>query len=242
MLPLGRLPESQAIELCQQLFSPQERFAQGFYRYWREVVHQPETLAWQSTLHELDGYIQRLTSNLADPHMYTVGYEQQAGYLPVGIFGFRPLLEHKNGEQLLQVIQATGLSQVYQGNLAMAHTFSALNGHRNLVLMKYAFFCMASNAVEQGVQHIFFFMSDHRLGPIYKRLGLAFPENLAFPDSRRLVGCYTLTPEHLRDVYDTAQQFGAPIPRSPLSTQWHWGRGDAAGELASRTDLDASLS
>jgi len=224
MLPLSSLPEDQAIDLCGQLFSPQERFAQGFYRYWREVLNQPEELAWQSTLNDLEANIELLTSNLADPHMYTVGCEEQGVYVPAGIFGFRALHEHKNGEQLLHVIQENGLRQTYPGNLAIAHSFSALNGQRNLVLMKYAFLCIVLNAIEQGFQHIFFFMSDHRLGPIYKRAAarwgerrrvfLTFPEHLAFPDSKRLVGCYSLTPEHLSDICDVAQEFGVPMPLS----------------------------
>ena len=47
---------------------------------------------------------------------------------------------------------------------------------------QYTFLQIALNALRGGYKHIFFFMSDFRLGTIYKRFGLEFPD-LSFHDS-----------------------------------------------------------
>ena len=94
-------------------------------------------------------------------------------------------------------------SERYKGGLAVAHTLSMLDGHRNRVLLRYAFYLIAKEALDTHKQHIFFFASDHRLERVYKRFGLDFPPNLKLPDSQHLVGSYTLSPEHITDVYET---------------------------------------
>lgn len=211
-IPLGRLNPDEAISLCRALFSPEERFAKGFYHYWREVLHLPEAQAWQATLDELNEYFETITANLCDPHFYAIGFNQQGKFTPVGIFAFRSLEDHPVGPKLRYSIEKNGLAQKYQGNLAIAHTFSSLSDYRNRAMMKYAFLRMAFKALEHNFQHIFFFMSDHRLGPIYSRFGLEFPPNLTLPDSKHLVGSYSITPRHLEDIRKVAEQFGETMP------------------------------
>lgn len=214
-MPLSQLPTEDAIAFCKQLYAPEERFAQGFYRYHRDIIGLPEKEAWDATIEELNEYVDRLINNLDDPRNRTVGFDQHGYYTPVGLYGFRALSEHFTGQKLIQTLNDTGLIQHYPGNLAIAHSFSALSGYRNRAFMKYVFLLIALEALENDFQHIFFFMSDYRLGPIYKRYGLEFPPNLTFPDSKHLVGCYRLTPEHLEDIRSTLEQFGHCISTQP---------------------------
>jgi hypothetical protein len=211
-VPLSQLDPSAAVSLCEALFSPEERFAKGFYHYWREVLNMSEAEAQQETLNELKTYSDRLKDDLSDPHYQTIGFNQQGKYTPVGLYGFRALKDHSVGAKLYQSIEENGLLEKYQGKLAIAHTFSALSDYRNRAMMKYAFLRIAFDALEDDFNHIFFFMSDHRLGPIYSRFGLEFPPNLTFPDSKHLVGCYSITREHLDDIRAVAEQFGESVP------------------------------
>ncbi len=207
-VPLCELPQDEALALCRKLYSPNERFAQGFYRYRLDTLHMPEAQAWQETLDELEKNIQRLTENLHDPKVETIGFNQQGQYVPVGLYAFRPLQEHPTGKKLIQNLEEKNLMHFYPGSLAIAHSFSALNGYRSRFLMKYAFALIALKALQGNVSTIFFFMSDHRLGPIYKRFGLEFPEHLEIPGSKHLVGCYTFTDEKIAQVYSVAEHFG----------------------------------
>lgn len=214
-VPLSKLCKTTAAKFCKQLYSPEERFAQGFYRYHHQILNIPEEEAWQHTLNELQSYVSSLIQDLDDPHYHTIGFYQHGEYAPIGLYGFRSLEEHPIGHKLLQNMTETGLINEYPGKLGIAHSYSALNGYRNRVLMKFAFLMIALQALAQQYQYIFFFMSDHRLGPIYKRFGLEFPAELTFPDSKHLVGCYSITPEHLLDIQEVARQFGYEVPILP---------------------------
>lgn len=210
--PLSQLPREQAVAFCKQLYSPDERFAQGFFRYHKEILNRTDEEAWQATQEELKKSIQRLIDNLDDPRVRTIGFRQHEEYSPIGLYAVRPLEDHYNGKKLIQSMAETGLLEHYPGKLAIAHSFSALNGYRNRALMKYAFLLIALQALREEFQHIFFFMSDYRLGPIYKRFGLEFPPDLTFPDSKHLVGCYSITPEHLTQIQATVEQLGHLVP------------------------------
>lgn len=215
-MPLCKLPQEKAIAFCRKLYSPEERFALSFYRYHKDIINLPEKEAWQATLDELNEYVDRLIENLNDPRYHTIGYELPEGYLPVGLYGFRALNDHEAGRKLFDSMTVNGVIDRYHGNLAIAHSFSALNGYRNRALMKYAFLMIALEALEQGFQHIFFFMSDYRLGSVYKRVGMDFPPDLTFSDSKHLVGCYSITSEHLKDIKETADQYDHRLPASLL--------------------------
>lgn len=211
--PLSKLDKSLATDLCKLLFSPDERFAQGFYRYWSEILKKPHEQALQDTLQELETYLANTLNNLDDPHMHTVGFNDHGKYVPVGIYGFRDLSKHAIGPKIKSVIDNLKGDHPFSGRLAIAHTYSALNGYRNLALLKYSFVLIALEAIREDFQHIFFFMSDHRLGTVYKRFGLEFPSYLAFPDSKHLIGYYTPS-THMEAVLEAAQQFGLPIPEN----------------------------
>ncbi len=215
-MPLCEMSREQAIDFCKALYSPEERFSLGFYRYWRDIINLPEEEAWQYTLDELDEYLERLLSNLDDPNYHSIGFNRHGEYVPVGMYGFRALQDHSAGQKLYQSMQERGILENYPGKLAIAHSYSALNGYRNRVLLKYAFLLIALEAIQHNYKHIFFFMSDYRLESVYKRFGLEFPKELTFSDSQHLVGCYNITTEHLREIYETAQVFDHCVPFMPL--------------------------
>lgn len=204
---LHELPRDNAVKFCKQLFHPEERFSLSFYRYWREVLNMPEEEAWQATLDELKMYLDNLLANMDDPYFHTIGFNQHNEYIPIGLYGFRALEKHAIGPKLMQTLAKPELAGRYEGNLAIAHSFSALNGYRNRLLMKYAFLMIALEALQNDYQHIFFFMSDYKLGPIYQRFGMEFPEDLKLPDSQHLVGSYSITPDNIAIIQQVADQF-----------------------------------
>ncbi len=139
--------------------------------------------------------------------MHTVGVEAGGSFRPVGIYGFRPLEAHPQGGKLLATIRDSGLQSRYSGRLALSHSLSIFNGQRSLSMLKYGFLLIALEAVEGDFAHIFFFMSDRRLGRIYERFGLEFPEGLSFSDSKRLAGSYSLIEPQLSDVRGAVADF-----------------------------------
>ena len=204
-VPLCKLPEAQAIDLIDKLFSMEERFAKGFYPYWAEIMKQPPEQAWESTREELELYANKIKNNLSDPRYHSIGFMHEEAYMPVGIYGFRGIEEHDIGPKLMKVIEDNPEFKArYTGNLAIAHTLGMLDGHRNRALLRYAFYLMAKEAQNNNKQHIFFFASDYRLEKVYRRFGLDFPAGLKLPDSQHLVGSFTVS-LHTQDIEATAQ-------------------------------------
>ena len=202
-VPLCKLPREEALILIKRLFSIEERFARSFYRYWHEVMKQPEEQAWESTRQEVQDYIDQLSNNLEDPYYHTIGCVEEGVYVPVGLYGFRDLEKHPIGPKLQQSLDSNPeLTEKYQGNLAIAHAMSMLDGHRHIQMLRYAFLLIGLEALERDIKHIFFFMSDYRLERVYTRFGLDFPSNLKLPDTKHLVGCYTLNEKHIVDIHN----------------------------------------
>ncbi|MDH4379271.1 MAG: hypothetical protein QE263_05145 [Vampirovibrionales bacterium] len=192
--PLAELSKSDAVHLIDALYSPDERFAEGFYKYRVDVLKHPEELAWHNTLEELEHYKAQLKANLADDGMITLGEITADGrYHPVGMVGFRPLAEHPRGQELLTVIDTLKPAQRYAGNKGMVHSFSLLKDFRSLEMLKYVFLSIGLRALQAHLAHVFFFFSDYRLKTVYQRYGLDFPEDLKFPSSQHVIGCYSLT-------------------------------------------------
>ncbi|MGE0201105.1 MAG: hypothetical protein AB7P76_09065 [Candidatus Melainabacteria bacterium] len=202
--PLAGLPAPQACDLIDKLFSPDERFAKAFFKYWSDVLKHPENLAWKNTIEELETYATALKNNLADPYVYSVGYltdeQEPESYVPVGIYAFRPLEDHQRGPEIIHVLDQMPSSEQYEGRRSMMHTFSLLKDYRNLHMLKYIFVTVGFEALRQGYQHIFFFMSDYRLKSVYKRYGLEFPENLKFEDTHHTIGVYSLTDANIAKI------------------------------------------
>lgn len=209
-VPLMQLPQGQAFALIDKLCEPQERFYKAFYRYWADVLHQPEPEAHESTRKEVQEYVDLLkTAHPTDPYFHSVGFLGDEGYTPVGLYGFRPLEAHSHGPKFFEIFERHAeLKQKYQGNLAMAHAFSVLDGHRNRLMLRYAFVLIAQEALKKDINHIFFFMSDYKLERVYKRYGLEFPENLRFSDTKHSVGSYTINAESKVAIIETAKNFG----------------------------------
>ena len=198
---LNQVPEETGFELIHRLYSPDERFAEGFYRYKVDILKHPEKLAWDNTLEELSRYIDELKMNYhQDDCVHTVGMMQGEEYLPVGIFCMRPLHEHTRGNEILSAMAELGALERYPGSKAMVHTFSLLKDYRNLTMLKYIFVSIALDAIQQKVDHIFFFMSDYRLKNIYRRYGLEFPLDLKFRDSQHVVGCFPINEVNIERI------------------------------------------
>jgi hypothetical protein len=192
--PLSELPKVDAVQLIDALYSPDERFAEGFYKFRVDVLKHPEDLAWHNTLEELEHYKAQLKTNVADDGMMTLGEITPEGrYHPVGMVGFRPLAEHPRGQELLTVIDTLKPEQRYAGNKGMVHSFSLLKDFRSLEMLKYVFLSIGLRALQAHMAHVFFFFSDYRLKTVYQRYGLDFPEDLRFPSSQHVIGCYSLT-------------------------------------------------
>lgn len=218
VVPLCELPKAQAREFATALFHPEERFAQGFYRYWKDILLMSEDEAQEATRNETEQYLTALLNNLDDPYMRTVGERVDGVYVPVGIYGFRPLEKHVLGPDLIESMDESGLAKDYPGTLYMAHMFSALTGHRNRLMMKMVFWLIALDALENNVDHLFFFISDYRLGPIYNRLGLDFPEKLKFKSTEHLVGSFSISGDNLQAIYETTEAFKSWMhPTFPLA-------------------------
>lgn len=195
--PLSKLTKPQAYGLIDKLYSPEERFAQGFYKYKVDVLKHPEELAWANTLEELDHYKTELKSNLSDPCVFTVGTKSMNEndtpvYTPVGIYCMRPLAEHPRGPELQEALNKLTIHPPFDGQKSIVHSFSLLKEFRNLAMLKYIFIAIGIKALKQQVDHLFFFMSDYRLKSIYTRYGLIFPDNLKFKSSEHVIGCYSL--------------------------------------------------
>ncbi len=210
-LPLSQIPPGQAIQLIKDLYSPEERFAKGFLKYRINVLKNPEELAWNNTLEELEHYIEYFSNRLDADGIYTIGYRDEFNnFVPVGMYCFKPLSDHPRGDELLKALSDENLDEHYSGQKAILHSFSLLNDFRNLESLKYVFILIALEALEKDFEHIFFFMSDYRLKSIYKRYGLEFPE-IAFEKSRHVIGCYTLNETNVEKIASVLYAENSPF-------------------------------
>lgn len=213
---LSRLPACDAEELIMRLYGPDERFVQGFYRYRVDVLGHAEDVALASALQEGAAYAADMIENLGDPYMRAIGFEEDGCFRPVGIYGFRPLEAHQAGQKVIKTLHENELGNRYPGPLALTHSLSVINGERNLGILRYGFLLVALEAVELGYEHIFFFMSDHRLKRIYKRFGLEFPDELHFSDSKRLIGSYTIGPTQRRQICEAIDNYSLAFDHPSL--------------------------
>lgn len=206
------LPTDQAFKLIDSLYSPEERFAQGFYKYKVDILKHPEQLAWQNTLEELEHYTSTLKANhTSDDCVFTVGYRggNTDTYTPVGIYCMRALDAHERGDELQQALEDLQLRSTYAGPKGIVHSFSLLKDFRNLQMLKYIFVAIGIKGLQAGYHHLFFFMSDYRLKSIYKRYGLTFPADLKFRNSQHTIGCYSLTQQNLAVMVSALEQLMA---------------------------------
>ncbi|MEO8701891.1 MAG: hypothetical protein ABI867_17735 [Kofleriaceae bacterium] len=183
--PLASLPAPDAERFIRALFAPDQRFARAFHHYWKHVVRQNDATARLSTLCELAQVSSKLLENLADPNLFTVGHAE-----PIGIFGYRPLADHAYGERIASAVARAGAATT---NVGIAHCVGILDAHAGMRVLKTMFLSIARKAQAQGHGQLYFFTSDHRLEGLYLRFGMEFPDWLALPDSKHLVGMYDLT-------------------------------------------------
>lgn len=212
--PLAELDTESAHRIIDELYSPEERFAQGFFKYRVDVLKNPEQLAWQNTLEELEHYKKSLKANITDPCVYTVGTEVntpkgERTYTPVGIYCMRNLAEHERGAELEDALNTLGLADDFAGHKMIVHSFSLLKDFRNLSMLKFIFIAIGLKAIKQQAEHIFFFMSDYRLKSIYTRYGLVFPADLKFRNSEHVIGCYSLTEANMLTLLQEIDRIAA---------------------------------
>jgi hypothetical protein len=206
-MPLSRLPRATAHRLIDQLFAPEQRFARCFHRYWRDTMGMSEAAAARATRDELATSAGVLRADLADPFVHTIGVTHDLGYEPVGIYAVRPLTAHPIGRRLDATMPArapgTGARR------GIVHAVAIRDDHAGLTALRTAFVGVARKAVEQDLDVLYFYSSDHRLAGVYKHFGMEFPEGLALPGSRHLVGRFdTRRPDNRERVAFTAEQLG----------------------------------
>lgn len=191
--PLAGLSAPDAERFIRALFAPNQRFARAFHHYWKHVLQQNEPTARLNTLCELSQVADKLLANLGDPDMFTVGHGEGAAYQPIGIFGYRPLRAHAFGDRIASVVARGPLATQCKGELGIAHCVGILDAHAGMRVLKTMFLSIARKAQAEQHGQLFFFTSDHRLEGLYRRFGMEFPDSLAVPDSKHLVGMYDLT-------------------------------------------------
>ncbi len=200
---LKRLPELSAERsdtLIDALYAPEERFAQGFFKFRKDVLKQSEEEARQATQDECRHYIHHFKESRDDPNIFVLCTRHNGEEQPVGMFCLRPLDSHPRGADVLDALQRLDLTERYAGDKGIVHSFSLLKGYRDLQMLKFVFVSIAVESLKRDHAHLFFFMSDHRLKSIYQRYGLEFPLDLMFRDSRHSVGCYSLSPDNLEKI------------------------------------------
>ncbi|HUQ01352.1 MAG TPA: hypothetical protein VM261_02600 [Kofleriaceae bacterium] len=224
-MPLSRLPRATAHRLIDQLFAPDQRFARCFHRYWRETMGMNDAAATRATQDELATSAGVLRADLADPFVHTLGVAPTSelrslepgphkfvgthdlGYEPVGMYAVRPLAAHAVGKKLDATMPAgTPGAGARRG---LVHAVAIRDDHAGLTVLRTAFVGIARKAVEQDLDVLYFYSSDHRLAGVYKHFGMDFPEGLALPGSRHLVGRYQVHRADNRErVAFTAEQLG----------------------------------
>lgn len=206
-MPLSRLPRATALRLIDQLFAPDQRFARCFHRYWRDTMGMSDAAATRATMDELATSAAVLRGDLPDPFVHTLGVTHDLGYEPVGIYAVRPLAAHPVGRGLDATMPAgTPGAGARRG---IVHAVAIRDDHAGLTALRTAFVGIARKAVEQDLDVLYFYSSDHRLAGVYKHFGMEFPEGLALPGSRHLVGRYQVHRTDNRErVAFTAEQLG----------------------------------
>lgn len=190
--PLASLPTADAERFIRSLFAPDQRFARAFHHYWKVVLGQNDATAKLNTHIELAQTADKLVANLADPNMFTVGYEDGGTYTPIGIFGYRALGAHPFGVKIADVVASGPLAARLGSEFGIAHCVGILDAHAGLEILKTMFLSIARKAQAAGHEQLFFFTSDHRLEGLYRRFGMEFPQELALRDSKHLVGMFDL--------------------------------------------------
>ena len=206
-MPLSRLPRATAHRLIDQLFARDQRFARCFHRYWRDTMGMTDAAAARATSDELVTSAAVLRADLADPYVHTIGITHDLGYEPVGMYAVRPLAAHPVGRRLDATMPAgTAGAGARRG---IVHAVAIRDDHAGLTALRTAFVGIARRAVEQDLDVLYFYSSDHRLAGVYKHFGMDFPEALVLPGSRHLVGRYQLRRADNRErVAFTAEQLG----------------------------------
>lgn len=189
--PLASLPTADAEHFVRSLFAPDQRFARAFHQYWKVVLGQNAATATLNTRVELAQAAAKLVAHLADPNIFTVGY-QGATYEPIGIFGYRDLEAHPFGQKIADVITEGPIAARCGRRLGIAHCVGILDAHAGLEILKTMFLSIARKAQAADHAQLFFFTSDHRLEGLYRRFGMEFPPELALHDSKHLVGMFDL--------------------------------------------------
>ncbi|MBZ0233591.1 MAG: hypothetical protein K8M05_14795 [Deltaproteobacteria bacterium] len=206
-MPLSRLPRATALRLIDQLFAPDQRFARCFHRYWRDTMGMSDAAAARATRDELATSAAALRADLVDPFAHTIGVAHDIGYEPVGLYAVRALAAHPVGRRLDAAIPAgTPGAGARRG---IVHAVAIRDDHAGLTALRTAFVGIARKAAEQDVDVLYFYSSDHRLAGVYRHFGMDFPEGLALPGSRHLVGRYDVRRADNRErVAFTAEQLG----------------------------------
>lgn len=224
-MPLCRLPRATANRLIDQLFAPDQRFARCFFRYWRDTMGMSDAAAMRAMQDELATSAAVLRADLTDPFFHTIGVRgsrelrslepapnkclgtHDLGYEPVGIYAVRALASHPVGARLDATMPpGTPAAGARRG---FVHAVAIRDDHAGLTALRSAFVGIARKAVEQDLDVLYFYSSDHRLAGVYKHFGMDFPEGLALPGSRHLVGRYQVhRADNRARVAFTAEQLG----------------------------------
>ena len=210
--PLRTLPEGDRCALVERLYGPDQRFARAFYRYWREVIGQSEQEAQTSTAAELAQYADAILKNPNDPYVHCVSLDRDGQHDPIGIFAFRPLEEHSQGQILESHLRFTGQRARYDGRLAIAHAVALLDEHATRMAFNHILLSIAQKSLSGAFSFVFFYTSDDRLIALYRRYGMEFPSDLRFPHSAHIVGVYEpARPENLTRMRTVAQRCGVEL-------------------------------
>ncbi len=210
--PLRTLTGTDRCALVERLYGPDQRFARAFHRYWREVIGQSEQEAETSTAAELAQYADAILKNPNDPCVHCVSLDRDGQYDPIGIFAFRPLEEHPQGQILERHLRLTGQRARYDGRLAIAHAVALLDEHATRMAFNRILLSIAHKSLSGTFSFVFFYTSDDRLIPLYRRYGMEFPPDLRFPHSAHIVGVYEpARPENLTRMRTVAQRCGVEL-------------------------------
>jgi hypothetical protein len=212
--PLRTLTGADRCALVERLYRSDQRFARAFYTYWHEVIGQPAQEAQTSTAAELAQYADAILKNPNDPHVHCVSLDRDGQHDPIGIFAFRPLEEHSQGQILESHLRFTGQRARYDGRLAIAHAVALLDEHATRMAFNHILLAIAHKSLSGGFSFVFFYTSDDRLVPLYRRYGMEFPPDLRFPHTAHVVGVYEpARPENVTRMCLVAQRCGAEFER-----------------------------
>lgn len=210
--PLSVLPRADARTFVTRLYAPDQRFARGFYFYWRTVMGASDAEARRNVERELSLYGGLVLENLSDPCQHTIGLGDESGYQPIGLFAFRPLLEYEPGRLLHEHLRSTGQLARYPGPLAIGHSVAILNEHACRSALETILLSIARKALEQDVAWVFFWASDVRLATLYRHYNIHSSAELMLPGSSHVVGVYeTAAPANLERMAQCARRLGVDV-------------------------------